>query len=309
MAVEVRQLEYFVAVAEERHFTRAAQRMHVAQSGLSASIRSLERELGAALFVRNTRRVELTDAGRALLVEARHTLTTLAAAKDAVAAVQGLLRGSLSVGTLQCVGAVDLLPVLARFHAAHPGVEIQLRQGSSTELIDRVRAGDLDLALVGVPPAGAPGVALAPLSEEELVLACGPDHPLAHRTGVRLDELRGETFADFCPGWCTRDTTDQVLAAAQVPRRVGLEVNDVHSLLDLVGHGMGIALVPHSFTCKKTSARFVRLADPAPVWRTAIATAVGQRLGAAARTLLAADEFGPAVRAVPAAAPLAVTAR
>jgi DNA-binding transcriptional LysR family regulator len=307
MAVEVRQIEYFVAVAEERHFTRAAQRMHVAQSGLSASIRSLEKELGAALFVRNTRRVELTDAGRALLVEARHTLTTLAAAKDAVAAVQGLLRGTLSVGTLQCLGAVDLLPVLARFHAAHPGVEIQLRQGGSTELIDRVRTGDLDLALVSVPAEGAPGVSFDPLAEEELILACAPDHPLAQRAEVGLDELRGETFVDFCPGWVSRDTTDRALAAADVSRRVGLEVNDVHSLLDLVAHGMGVALTPCSFTCKKTDARFVRLARPAPVWRTGIATAVGQRLGAAARALLAAEEFHPTPVA-PAAA-LAATAR
>src|SRR5437868_13472950 len=103
--MELRQLEYFVAVAEERHFTRAASRMHVAQSGLSASIGSLERELGARLFVRNTRSVELTDEGRALLTEARHTLAGVAAAKDAVAAVHGLLRGTLAGRTVQCSGA------------------------------------------------------------------------------------------------------------------------------------------------------------------------------------------------------------
>jgi DNA-binding transcriptional LysR family regulator len=113
--MELRHLEYFVAVAEERHFTRAAERLRVAQSGLSASIRSLERDLNAELFVRHTRRVELADAGRALLTEAHRTLASAAAARDAVAAVRGLLRGSLTVGSEQCLGVIDLPPVLAAF--------------------------------------------------------------------------------------------------------------------------------------------------------------------------------------------------
>jgi DNA-binding transcriptional LysR family regulator len=184
-------------------------------------------------------------------------------------------------------------------------VEITLRQGGSAELCEQVRTGRLDVAFVSTPRRVADDVEVRPLAGEPLVLACAPDHPLAGRSGVEPVELAGEAFVDFLPDWGSRDAVDAVLPE----RRIAFEVNDVHSLLDLVGHGMGVALVPHSFTCKKTSARFVRLADPAPVWRTAIATAVGQRLGAAARTLLAADEFGPAVRAVPAAAPLAVTAR
>src|ERR1700739_3531167 len=106
--VELRQLEHFVAVAQECHFTRAAQRLHIAQSGLSASIRSLEKELGATLFLRSTRQVQLTAAAQPLCVEALRALAASDAAKDAVAAVQGLLRGSLSIGSLQCLHAVDL---------------------------------------------------------------------------------------------------------------------------------------------------------------------------------------------------------
>jgi DNA-binding transcriptional LysR family regulator len=284
--VELRQLEYFVAVAEERHFTRAAARMHVAQSGLSASIRSLERELGAGLFVRNTRSVELTDEGHALLTEARHTLAGVAAAKDAVAAVKGLLRGTLAVGTLQCLGAVNLPAVLARFHAAHPGVEIQLRQGGSTDLIERVRTGDLDLAFVCAPLDPPPAVTLTPLAEEPLVLACGPAHRLRDREAVDLTELRGETFVDFHPGWVTRDVVDQAMNAARVERRVAFEVNDVHWLLDLVGNGLGVAVVPQVFTHKKSAARFVPITAP-PMWQVAVATAAGRRPGAAAKALLA----------------------
>jgi DNA-binding transcriptional LysR family regulator len=291
--VELRQLEYFVAVAEERHFTRAAARMHVAQSGLSASIRSLERELGASLFVRNTRSVELTDEGRALFTEARHTLANVAAAKDAVAAVQGLLRGTLAVGTLQCLGAVDLPAILARFHAAHPGVQIRLRQGGSTDLIERVRTGDLDLAFVSAPLDGAPGVTLMPVAEEPMVLACGPTHPLRDRDSIALAEIRDETFVDFYPGWVTRDVVDQAMAAARIERRVAFEVNDVHWLLDLVGYGLGVAVVPQVFTHKKTAARFVPI-TAAPTWEIVVATATGRHPGAAAKALLSRRDVRPA---------------
>ncbi len=290
--VELRQIEYFVAVAEERHFTRAAHRLRVAQSGLSASVRALERELGAALFIRSTRRVELTDAGRALLAEARHTLHSVTAAREAVAAVQGLLRGTLSIGTMQCLGGLDLPAALARFRTAHPGVEIQLRQAGSPELIDRVRTGEEDLAFVTAPCEDTDAVHLAAMDEQPLVVACSPDHPLVDAAVVSLGELVDETFVDFEPGWVTRDVTDHALRRAQLSRRVALEVNEVHSLLDLVAHGLGVALVPQSFTHKQTSARFVPVAAPAPVWRTAVATAANRHPSAATRAFLATEGIG-----------------
>ncbi|WP_414719922.1 LysR family transcriptional regulator [Umezawaea sp.] len=279
--MELRQLEYFVAVAEECHFTRAAKRVHVAQSGLSASIRSLEAELGAPLFVRSTRQVELTEAGRALLVEARRALGSVDAARDAVAAVQGLLRGSLSVGSLQCLHVVHLPAVLAAFHDAHPGVEIRLRQGGTADLVDEVRAGRVDVAFVTRSPDR--DVRMSTLATEPLVLACAPEHPLAGRPSVALPELAGESFVDFNEGWGTRDVVDRTLAAAGVDRRVGVEVNDVHSLLDFVGFGLGVALVPRSFSLKTDLVRFVDL-DGGPVAETVVVT--GTTVSAAARALL-----------------------
>jgi DNA-binding transcriptional LysR family regulator len=267
--MELRQLEYFVAVAEECHFTRAAKRMRVAQSGLSSSIRSLERELGASLFVRSTRQVELTPAGHALLVEARRALNATDAARDAVAAVQGLIRGSLAVGSLQCLHVVHLPAVLARFHTAHPGVEIRLRQGGSNELADQVRAGRLDLAFVSRPIRAADDVATRPLAGEPMVLACGPDHPLAGRSEVSPAELAGEAFVDFLPDWGSRDAVDTVLGE----RRIAFEVNDVHSLLDLVAFGLGVALVPQSFSVKTDKVRFIGLAGRPPRWEIMIVTA------------------------------------
>ncbi|WP_243726611.1 LysR family transcriptional regulator [Actinocrispum wychmicini] len=258
-----------MVVAEESHFTRAAKRMHVAQSGLSAAIRSLERELGAPLFVRSTRQVELTPAGRALLVEARRALSATDAARDAVAAVQGLVRGSLAIGSLQCLHVVHLPAVLATFHAAHPGVEITLRQGGSNELSEQVRAKRLDLAFVSLPMRSTDSVIVRPLQGEPLVLACGPDHPLARRSEVALDDLAGEPFVDFLPDWGSRDAVDRVFD----DRRIAFEVNDVHSLLDLVAYGLGVALVPQSFSVKTDKVRFIGLAGLPPRWETVVVTA------------------------------------
>jgi DNA-binding transcriptional LysR family regulator len=296
--MELRQLEYFVAVAQERHFTRAAKRMHVAQSGLSASIRTLERELGADLFVRSTRQVELTPAGQAFLVEARRALAATDAARDAVAAVQGLLRGSLAIGSLQCLHAVHLPAILAGFLEAHPGLEVRLRQGGSEELLEQVRAGRLDIAFVCRPARCPDGVVVEPLAAEPLVLACAPEHPLAARTDVKLADLRDERFVDFHPDWGTRDLIDKVLAAAGVERRVALEVTDVHSLLDLVTFGLGVALVPRSFAAKTDRVRFLGFADSVPAWETVSATS-DPSSAAAAALLRAVRQAGDVARARP----------
>ncbi|WP_414672447.1 LysR family transcriptional regulator [Lentzea sp.] len=284
--MEFRQLEYFLAVAEECHFTRAAKRVHVAQSGLSASIRALEVELGAPLFLRTTRQVELTEAGRALLPEARRALNSVESAKDAVAAVQGLLRGTLSVGSLQCLHVVHLPAVLARFHEIHPGVELRMRQSGNAELVEDVRAGRLDLAFVTRQPKIADDLRVSTVAGEPLVLACAPGSPFASRESVALTELAGQSFVDFNPDWGTRDEADRALATAGVERRVAVEVNDVHSLLDFVAFGLGVALVPQSFQLKSDRVRFraLRCDVDVPVAETVVVT--GNTVGAAAGVLL-----------------------
>lgn len=267
--MELRQLSHFVAVAEECHFTRAAKRLHVAQSGLSASVRALERELGAELFVRNTRQVRLTPAGTALLAEARRTLAASDACAAAVAAVQGLLRGTLAIGSLQCLHVVHLPAVLAGFVSAHPGLDVELRQGGSGELTSLVAQGKLDVAFVSRPAACPDEVVVTSLATEPLVLACAPDHALASAERVAPSSLAGERFVDFAPDWGTRDLVDSVVG----PRHVALEVTDVHSLLDLVACGLGVALVPQSFSVKTDRVRFVGLAGPVPNWETVTVTA------------------------------------
>jgi DNA-binding transcriptional LysR family regulator len=312
--MELRHLEYFVTVAEERHFTRAAEQLLVSQSGLSASIRALERELGTKLFVRTTRSVELTGPGRALLDEATRTLASVRAAKEAVAAAQGLLRGTLAVGTEQCIAGVDVPRLLARFRAAHPRVEIRLRQAGSGALVEDVAAGRLDLAFVALSGPPPRGVRLTRITGEPLVLLCHPSHELAGggepggcesgacESGgtpggaVPWERLTGESLVDFQPDWGVRQLTDRAFAEAGLRRQVALEVNDVHTLIELVEQGLGVAVVPRHFALKPQAAgvRAVALKDgPEPVFEVALARPEGDAASPAARKLSALLDEAP----------------
>lgn len=249
--MELRHLQHFVAVAEDQHFTRAAERLMVSQSGLSSSIRALERELQAPLFVRTTRRVTLTEAGRALLGEAERVLAQVRAAHDAVAAVQGLLRGTLSLGTEQCVAGVHVAKLLTSFRRRHPDVEIRLRQAGSGALAEEIAAGRLDLAFAVRTRPDSDQLRSVPLTSEPMTVLCHPTHHLATAAVVTPEELGGEAFVDFHPDWGPRRITDAAFAAAGVQRTVTLEVSDVHSLLELVDGGLGIAVVPRHFGLKR----------------------------------------------------------
>jgi DNA-binding transcriptional LysR family regulator len=288
--MELRHLEYFVAVAEERHFTRAAERMRVAQSGLSASIRALERELDAELFTRNTRRVELTDAGHALLGEAHRTLASASAARDAVAAVRGLLRGSLTVGSEQCLGVIDLPPLLASFRRAHPGVEIKLRYAGSARIAEQIRLGRLNVGFVALGEPATDGVRLMPLATEEMVLLCHAAHPLADAEKVEPATLLDEEFVDFSADWGARRVNDRMFTRLGAERRVSVEVNDVHTLLDFVHQGLGIALVPAPVT-RKPHAKGLHVAaldiPGGSAWPVSVALPAATPPGPATEALLA----------------------
>jgi len=286
--MEVKQLSHFVAVADERHFTRAARRMHIVQSGLSTSIRALEQQVGAALFVRSTRRVELTEAGRVLLVEARRILAAIESARGAVAQVQGLLRGKLSIGIPQSLSPYfDLPATLGRFRAAHPGVEIRLRQAGAAVLLEGIADSRLDLAFVPLPGRVPDGLNVTVLAREPLTLACAPSHRLASRRRVALTDLEGETFVDFQEDWGTRILVDRAFGAARVSRRTAFDVNDVCTLFELVAHGLGIALVPRTLNPDPSwSVLHIDLRAPVPMWELALVTARDEPLSRAAQALL-----------------------
>jgi len=286
--VELRHLEYFVAVAEELSFTRASRRLHVVQSGVSSAIQGLERELGAALFDRDRHRVTLTEAGRALLPEARATLAAAQAAADAVAETTAGLRGALSIGTMISTGPVGLPVLLGRFHEQHPGVLVKLRvmPGGSAELAREVISGGLDLALLSLPGEAPAGLAVRPLAQEPLALICAAKHPLASVESVPLETLAEEAFIDFPVGWGTRAVVDRAFAAAGIDRQVSFEVADYATAAGLVGNGLGVAFVPTSTAASLDGVARVRV-DAALDWRILVATAATRRASAAARAFLA----------------------
>ncbi|MGW1724111.1 LysR family transcriptional regulator [Streptomyces sp. NPDC002306] len=292
--MELRHLQHFVAVAEDQHFTRAAERLLVSQSGLSASIRALERELRAPLFVRTTRRVTLTEAGRALLAEAERILAQVRSAHEAVAAVQGVLRGTLALGTEQCIAGVNVASLLATFRRRHPDVEIQLRQTGSGALAEEVAAGRLDLAFAYRTEADGDQLRSVSLAGEPMTLLCHPDHRLAAAgAAVTPREVGGEVFVDFHPDWGSRRATDAALAAAGVRRSVALEVNDVHSLLDLVDENLGVAVVPRHFRHKRESLTALPLEGTGEaVYETVALLPSPQATSPAARALMALLETG-----------------
>jgi DNA-binding transcriptional LysR family regulator len=287
--VELRQLATFVAVAEEGSFTRAADRLHVVQSAVSAGVRNLEKELGVMLFDRSTHSVKLTDAGGALLPEARATLAAAQAAKDAVDEARGGLRGTVVLGTMQAQGmrAVDLAGILAAFRAEHPAVEVEIRHvGGSSEMADEVRGGRLDLAFVALPGDGPSGLELIPLAREPIVLAVGAGHSLADRTDIDLAALRDETLVDLLTGWGIRMAVDRSFAAAGVTRTVTYEVNDTATMIDFIRNGLAIGLLPRSLVETTENIVFVPIRDYPPQFQTAVAVPANRLLAAATRAML-----------------------
>jgi DNA-binding transcriptional LysR family regulator len=280
--MELRQLDHFLAVASEKHFTRAARRMNIVQSGLSASIRALEHELKTELFVRSTRRVELTMAGRVFLEKAQRIVAAANDAREAVAAVRTLSQGQLSIGAVQSLGTfIDLPMLLDGFHSSFPHIEIQLCQGGSTQLLEQIREGRLDLAFMPVlePPQG---IAIMMVACEELVLACPTGHHLAGGANISLSQLKDEPFIDFQHSWGTRLIVDRAFAEARIDRRIAFEVTDLGTLLDLVARGLGIALVPETLADARAKLNqqmpigISELCQPEICWELVLAYAAGK---------------------------------
>ena len=243
--MQLHQIDYFVAVAETRSFTRGAQRVHVVQSAVSAGIRQLERELGAELFERKPRSIRLTPAGDALLPRAREILGSLRAARDAVHSARGEVTGTVVLGTLAHLGPLDLPSVLHSVQARYPDVVVKLRQtvaGTSSSLA-ALRAGTLDLALVSAFGNVAAGIELSALHTEPVVFSCSSEHRLAGRAHVGVQDLVDESFVDFPEGWGVRAAVDAVFAAAGAERYVHTEVVDFEMALELVRRNLGLRTV------------------------------------------------------------------
>ena len=287
--MELRQLRYLVALADERHFTRAATREHIAQPALSQQISRLEAEVGLALVERTTRKVALTGAGELLVARARHILSELDAAQAELQTLAGVQGGRLSVGALHTMGPVDLSLLLSAFHRNHPAVELTVREQSSEELAEMLRDDVVDLAFLSVTERiQRRGLELHPLVSEELVVVVPPQHPLAGRDIVRLAELASEPFIAFRPGSRLRELLDFGAAGAGFEPRIALESNESRRIRSLVSGGLGVAILPRSDAgAAGAPISIVRLVEPEMRRDVSLASRAGRRHSPAATAFLA----------------------
>ncbi len=251
--MELRHLRYFIAVAEEGHITRAAERLGMQQPPLSQRIKAIERELDVQLFHRKARGVELTDAGRAFLDNARAVLAQLGHAFDTTRRTARGEEGRISIGIVPASPFHPLVPRAIRaFREAYPLVSVRLAEHLGGELLELLRSEQIDAAFIRAPHANHEGLVINRLLEEPMVVAFPSAHALARRgdegdRGLSLKHLAGETFIFYgAPGTGLREVTTAACRAAGFSPRAGQEAPRIASTLSLVAVGLGISLVPAS---------------------------------------------------------------
>jgi DNA-binding transcriptional LysR family regulator len=277
VAVELRHLEYFVAVAAELNFSRAAQRIHVVQSALSASVSRLEKELGVELFDRSKRQIALTAAGEVFVQHAREVIHTAHRARTSVDAFRDQLTGTVTLGTLMSWGTLDLPAALEEFRRSNPLITVHLRQsltGSAGHLA-AIADGQMDLALVSSTSPGSRLVALRTLMAEPMVFVCESGHPLADRRRVELADLAGQNFINFPIGWGIRQRLDAGFAAAGVQPVSAYEVADYAITAELIRHRLATTILPNSVANRFPDLRAVPM-QPSITWTLSIASAASQ---------------------------------
>jgi DNA-binding transcriptional LysR family regulator len=275
--VELRHLEYFVAVAAELNFSRAAQRIHVVQSALSASVSRLEKELGVELFDRSKRQIALTPAGEVFLKHAREVMHTAHRAQNSVDVFRDQLTGTVTLGTLMSWGTLNLPAALQDFRRSNPLVSVRLRQSltGSAGHLGAIADGQMDLALVSIASTGSRLVTLRELTREPMVFVCEPSHPLANRRKVELADLGGHDFIHFPRGWGIRQRLDAGFAAAGVEPVSAYEVADYAITAELIRHGLAATILPASVAARFPDLHTVPL-QPSLTWTLSIASAASQ---------------------------------
>jgi DNA-binding transcriptional LysR family regulator len=246
--MELRQLAYFLAIAEERNFTRAAARIPIAQPAISQQIGRLEAELSEKLFVRGRRTVRLTPAGQALLPHAQAMLASAGHAREAVAAVSGLLSGRLAVGFVQPLPDRRLTGLLGEFHREHPGIELRLIEDETDALLAALDTGELDAALIGLGSYDRlpPGVTSRLVAGEPAVAAVHPGHPLSGRGSITLRALRDAPMVTLTSSSRQRSNLEAACRAAGFTPRIVAETSDLGVILELIRQRIGVAVLPRS---------------------------------------------------------------
>ncbi len=325
--MELRHLEHFVACAEEGHFNRAAARCHIVRSGVSASIRSLEKELGTQLFARTTREIRLTPAGVALLAEARRVLASVEAARNAVDGVSGLVRGTLRVAVSHANRAVDLPALMVAFHSAHPDVALSVTAGAWRAILADIRTGAVDVGLAYLPAELPSDANVELLASGSMVLVCRCDHRLADRAEVALTELRDESIICVPASSVRRTMVDEALEAAGVVRRVRIDVARLGFFVSSVRAGLGVGIMPgpdaggpsagllrradidNGASNGRAPICYVPISEPSPRWSYAVVYAPPEIRTPAASALLRLLQHQRAAHAEPLAEATALAAQ
>ncbi|TFD31022.1 LysR substrate-binding domain-containing protein [Cryobacterium cryoconiti] len=253
--MDVRQLEFFSAVAGELSFTRAADRLTIAQSAVSAGVRSLENELGVELFDRSRRQIRLTSTGELLLPKVRDALDAVNEVRDAAQESTRAITGAIVIGLMTSVTLVNVPRLLGLYRTGHPGVGVRLRAArrGSAGLVDELVSGELDLAFLALSGPAPTALLAVPLASSPMVLVVPHGHRLAAASAVDLADFGAEEFIDLPPGYASRQIVDDAFAAAGLERRVMIEVSDIGTAAEYVTNGLGVALLP-AFTAQDAPA-------------------------------------------------------
>jgi len=259
--MDLRQLRYFVALAETLNFRRAAERLHISQPPLTVAIRKLEEDLGAPLFTRSSRGVGLTPAGEAALELARGTLLQADQVRQAVIARANAERGRLTLGFVSA--AYSLLPrLLPLFQRRYPWVELILEEATSAEIVRRIRSRQMDVGLVRLPLLDPGHVETSVIETDELVAAVPESHPLARQRTVPLRIIADEPFISYPRGDVVHAAIVTACTEAGFTPRVAHEVAQGHIIVSLVQCGLGVGLVPEGIRYVPDGVKLVRLDKP-----------------------------------------------
>lgn len=283
--VELRQLRYVEAVDRHRHFTRAAEELHVAQSALSHQVRRLENELGTELFERTSRSVVTTEAGEAVAARARTVLAEVDGVRSELDELNGLIRGRISIGALLPAGEIDMPSVVGRFREAHPGIEIDLHEGTAGDMLRFLAEDELHAAFSLLAWPVPDGLVGEQLSEEELVAAF-PRGDAPGRGPVPAERLLDQPIVLPRSGSAIKQAADEFFAAAGQPARVALESGDPFLLRCLVSSGFGAAILPRSLTRREGPPVEVRRLRPTVRLPVMLLWREGRHMSPAARAFI-----------------------
>ncbi len=296
--MDLRDLRFVCELARMRHFTMASENLGISQPVLSKALSELERDLGTKLFSRTSRRVRLTPAGEAFIAGAARILSDVSDLSALVAQYSGTLRGRVTVGTIRSVSEYRLPAIIAAFRRRHPGVEVFLRETVTAELLDGLRNGFLDLAIVHADAVShAPDLGIEPIGVDDMSIVLAPTHRFASRPRLRLEDLRDEPFIAYPSGSGVRSMLVRAATAAGFSPRIVCETTNSTTMRALINEGVGIALAPRlHFESPGPSVTTVRLA-PRLVWQYVLATRCGASHNPAADAFLAATraDFGTSV--------------